>query len=83
MPRVRLLIFLPALAGGSQRNSIPIICQGVSVRRPYIVKTDENKISEYVLYITKTVYYKLSCGLVTGWVLKAKVNHGLDHSRSV
>ena len=38
----------------------------------------ENKISEYGLYITKTVYYKISCGIVVGWVLKAMVDQGSD-----
>jgi hypothetical protein len=36
------------------------------------------KISEYGLCITKTVYYKVSCGVVVGWVLKATVVRGLD-----
>ena len=29
------------------------------------------KISEYGLYITKTVYYEVSCGVVVGSVMKA------------
>ena len=28
--------------------------------------------------MTKTVYYKVSCGIVVGWVLKAMVDQGLD-----
>ena len=38
----------------------------------------KNKISEYDLYITKTVYYEVSCGVVVGWVLKATVDQGSD-----
>ena len=36
-----------------------------------IAKTDENKISECGLFITKTDYYKVSCGVVVVSVLKA------------
>jgi hypothetical protein len=28
--------------------------------------------------MTKTVYYKVSCGIVVGWVLKAMMDQGLD-----
>ena len=40
----------------------------------------KNKISEYGLLITKTVYYdyEVSCGIVVGWVLKATVDRGSD-----
>ena len=38
----------------------------------------KNKISEYGLNITKTVYYEVSCGVVVGRVLKATVDGGLD-----
>ena len=48
---------------------IPIICQGVCGRCPYSLKWTENKISEYGLYITETVYREVSCGTVVGWVL--------------
>jgi hypothetical protein len=43
-------------------------------------KSDEKNFSEYGLRITKTVYYdyKVSCGIVVGWVLKAAVDRGLD-----
>jgi hypothetical protein len=57
---------------------IPIICQGITGRRPYSLKRMKNKISQYGLYITKTVYYKVSCGVVIGWVLKATVDRGSD-----
>jgi hypothetical protein len=30
------------------------------------------------IYITKTVYYEVSCGIVVGWVVKATVDRGLD-----
>ena len=36
------------------------------------------KISEYCLYINKTVYYEVSCGIVVGRVLKATVDRCLD-----
>jgi len=49
---------------------IPIICQEVSVRRPYLLKRAKNKISEYGLYVTKTVYHEVTCGAVVRWVLK-------------
>jgi hypothetical protein len=32
---------------------------------------DENKISKYGLFYTKTAYIKVSHGVVVGWVLKA------------
>jgi hypothetical protein len=31
-----------------------------------------------MVYITKTVYYEVSCGVVVGWVLKATVDRGSD-----
>jgi hypothetical protein len=31
----------------------------------------KNKISEYGLYITKTAYYEVSCGVVVGRVMEA------------
>ncbi len=42
------------------------------------LKRMKNKISEYGLYTTKTVYYEVSCGVVVGWVLKASVDRGSD-----
>ncbi len=57
---------------------IPIICQGVSVRRPYLLKRMKIKISKYGLYITKTVYYEVSCDVVVGRVVKATVDQCLD-----
>ena len=50
---------------------IPIICQWIPGHRPLSLKRTKNKISEYGLYITKTDYYKVSCGVVVGSVLKA------------
>ena len=38
----------------------------------------KNKISKYGLYITETVYYEVSCGVVVGWVLKAMMDRGSD-----
>jgi hypothetical protein len=38
----------------------------------------KNKISEYGLNVTKTVYYEVSCGVVVGRVLKATVDGGSD-----
>jgi len=49
-------------------GSIPIICHCLSVHR---LKRMKNKISEYGLYITKTVDYEVSCGVLVGSVLKA------------
>jgi hypothetical protein len=43
-----------------------------------IPKADEKEFSEYGLYITKTVYYEVSCGVVVGWVLKAAEVRGSD-----
>ena len=31
-----------------------------------------------MVYITKTVYYEVSCGVVVGWVLNATADRGLD-----
>jgi hypothetical protein len=31
----------------------------------------KNKIGEYGIYITKTVYYEVICGVVVVWILKA------------
>jgi hypothetical protein len=31
----------------------------------------KKKIGEYGIYIAKTVYYEVSCGVLVGWVLKA------------
>jgi hypothetical protein len=63
-------------------STIPIICHWIPGRRPYSLKRTNNKISEYGLYFTKTktVYYKVSCGVgvVVGWVLKATVDRGSD-----
>ena len=47
-----------------------IICHCLSVLRPYLLKRMKNKIA-HMVYITKTVYYKVSCGVVVGSVLKA------------
>ena len=38
----------------------------------------KNKISDYGLYLTKTAYNEVSCGVVVGSVLKAMVDWGLD-----
>ena len=35
-----------------------------------IAKTDKKRKQQY-WFFTKTVYYKVSCGVVVGWVLKA------------
>jgi hypothetical protein len=42
------------------------------------LKRMKNKISEYGLYITKMVYYEVSCGVVVGWVLKSTVDRVSD-----
>ena len=54
---------------------IPIICQGITGRRPYSLKRTKNKLASKH---TKTVYYEVSCGIVVGWVLKATVDRGSD-----
>jgi len=38
----------------------------------------KNKIRKYGLFITKTVYYGASCGVVVGLVLEAMVDWGSD-----
>ena len=55
-----------------------MISNTIKAFRLFSLKQMENIISEYGLYITKTVYYKVSCGIVVGWVLKAMVDQGSD-----
>jgi len=61
-------------------DAIPIIIiyHWIPGRYPSLLKRMKNKISEYGLYITKTVYYEVHCGVVVGWVLKAMVDWGMD-----
>ena len=61
-------------------DDIPIIIiyHWITGRYPSSLKRIKNKISKYSLYITKTVYYEVHCGVVLGWVLKATVVWGSD-----
>ena len=62
------------LSIGSHSEYLPLVFWLLSVS----LKRTKNKISNFGLYTTKTVYYEVSCCIVVGWGLKATVDRGSD-----